>query len=114
MARGQLAPQPAFSATSLMTSAARPVLSPPSQQARLAHDLEQEFAVIAAGGRGQLVQEALDDPGHGAGTRRAPRTAGRHQRQQGLRELVVRHVQRGEFLARAGCRRSTGVLAVGA
>ena len=58
-----------------MTSAARPVLSPPSQQARLAHDLEQEVAMIAARGRRQLVQETLDDPGHRAGARRAPRAA---------------------------------------
>ena len=51
------------------------------QQARLAHDFEQEVAVIAARGRGQLVQEALDHPGHGAGSaarataRRASRAA---------------------------------------
>ena len=54
--------------------------------------------MIASGGRGQLVQETLDDPGHGAGTRRAPRPARSDQRQQGLRELVVRNVLRGKFL----------------
>ena len=77
MSRGQLAAPAGFLGDELDDVGGAAGVESARQQARLAHHLEQEVAMIAPGGRGQLVQETLDDPGHGARTRRAPRPAGR-------------------------------------